>query len=257
MHVRYTVAALLLLAAVVARAADHRIKPLLVSTQENFTFAVCGDNREGDATYLQILAAVSNSHAAFLINTGDLVPHGSEENWNHFDELMKNCTVPFFPVAGNHDLGEGGMKRFKRLTPTHSVHYSIDYGLIHFTMINDATDMDESELLWMEKDLKETDKPVKVVVHHMPAWSPDGDPHGMQHLREPFLKMLDKYHVNFDLCGHDHGFRTGRRNQTTVVVTGGAGARLYHAENEGGFHHYVEFTVKGTNVTFKPIPIKQ
>jgi len=64
-----------------------------------------------------------------------------------------------------------------------------------------------------------------------------------------------KHGVRYDLCGHDHGYRTGITNGTTLVVTGGAGARLYHPLKDGGFNHYVAFTVVGTNVTFKPVPI--
>ncbi len=229
--------------------------PLMVSTQLNFTFFVCGDSRGGDGVYTQILAAANDLHAAFLIHTGDMVPVGADVDWDHFEQLMRLCKVSFFPVAGNHDVGTDGEKRFLRWTPAHKPHYSFDYGQLHFAMVNDSLDMSSSELAWLDADLKASTRPVKIVTHHMPAWNPDGAVYGMGDNREAFLEVLRAQGVRFDFCGHDHGYRSGTTNGTTLVVSGGGGAPLYHAEKDGGFHHYVEVNVAGTNVTFRPVRV--
>ncbi len=235
--------------------AETLTQPLLVSTQADFTFFLCGDNRGGDTIYTQILVQASARHAAFLINTGDLVPDDTGEDWNHFGQMMRLCKVPFFPVAGNHDCRGGDLNHFVFWTPKHAEHYSFDYGQLHFTMANDSEDMHSDELAWIAADLKATTKPVKVVVHHHPAWNPSGRVYGMSENREPFLAVLKRYGVRYDFCGHDHGYRTGSTNGTTLIITGGAGAPLYYPTEEGGFNHYVAVTVQGTNVTFRPVPI--
>lgn len=134
-------------------------------------------------------------------------------------------------------------------------HYSFDYGQLHFAMVNDSLDMSSPELAWLDADLTTSTRPVKIVTHHLPAWNPDGDVYGMGDNREAFLEVLRAHGVRYDFCGHDHGYRSGTTNGTTLVVSGGGGAPLYHTEKGGGFHHYVEITVAGTNVTFKPVRV--
>ncbi len=236
-------------------AAETPTPPRLVSTQDDFVFFLCGDNRGGDNVYTQILTHASARHAAFLLNTGDMVPEDSAENWKHFEQIMRLCTVPFFPVAGNHDCRGGSLENFVRWTPSHAEHYSFDYGQLHFTMANDSIDMTAGELAWIDADLKASAKPIKIVVHHHPAWNPSGRVYGMTENRQEFLDALKKHGVRYDFCGHDHGYRSGITNGCTLIITGGAGAPLYHPTEEGGFNHYVEFTVKGTNVTFKVVQI--
>jgi 3',5'-cyclic AMP phosphodiesterase CpdA len=221
----------------------------------DFAFAVCGDSQGGDDVYRLILAGAS-SNAAFLIHTGDMVPYDSGACWTNFANLMAGFPLPFFPVAGNHDGGADGLADFKRWTPTHREHYSFDRGELHFAMANDSHGgMSDTELAWLDSDLDATKKPVKIVVHHLPAWSPDEPLYGMWTGREAFLLLLKKHGVRYDLCGHDHGYRAATRDGTTLVVSAGGGAPLYHPPDKGGFHHYVLFSVRGTNTTFEPVKV--
>lgn len=199
---------------------------------------------------------VTADKAAFLINTGDMVSNGSRENWDYFEEQMAGFPIPFFPVAGNHDGDGTNLTGFTRWTPGHLLHYSFDWGQLHFTMANDSFGaMTGAELAWLDADLRATKKPVKIVAHHMPAWNPAGPVYGLWDGNEAFLAVLKKHGVRYDLCGHDHGYRTAERDGTALVITAGGGASLYHPPEEGGFYHYVRFTVRGTNVTFEPVPV--
>lgn len=222
----------------------------------HFVFAVCGDTRDGDDTFRRIISAATADRAAFVIHTGDIVSTGSDSNWARFAELMKGFPFPFFPVAGNHDHGARGLDGFIHWTPGNKEHYSFDWGNVHFTMANDSAGaMTRSELAWIDNDLAATKKPVKIVVHHMPAWNPEGPVYGMSDGNDAFLALLKKHRVLFDLCGHDHVYRKGERDGTTLIVAGGGGAPLYHASDKGGFHHYVRFTVTGANVVFQPVMV--
>ena len=231
--------------------------PIPGSQQTDFTFVVCGDNRNGDATYKRLLEMVVADKVAFLINTGDLVSRGYDAYWKNFAQLMAGFPIPFFPVAGNHDLYDGALKGFVKWTPNGQPRYSFDWGQLHFTIANDSLgEMDDEELAWIDADLSATKQPVKLVAHHHPAWDPDGSDHIMDGGNEAYLALLKKHGVRYDLCGHDHRYRTGERDGTTLIITGGAGAPLYYPPEEGGFHHYVRFTVQGTDVRFDVVKIE-
>lgn len=232
--------------------------PIPGSQHTNFTFAVCGDNRDGDAMYKRLLEMVVADRAAFLVNTGDLVPRGYDFYWENFAGLMEGFPIPFFPVAGNHDLHDGALEGFVKWTPNGQPHYSFDWGQLHFTVANDSLGgMSESELAWIDADLSATKQPVKLVAHHHPAWDPDGGDHIMQGGNAAYLALLKKHGVRYDLCGHDHRYRTAERDGTTLITTGGAGAPLYYPPEQGGFHHYVRFTVRGTDVRFEAVKVEQ
>ncbi|HEY45037.1 MAG TPA: hypothetical protein G4O11_13745, partial [Anaerolineae bacterium] len=83
--------------------------PIPLGSREvtDFMFAVCGDSRGGDEIYLKILQQVGEDGAVFLVNTGDLVNYGRADEFQHFADLMSDFTIPFFPVAGNHDSPDG------------------------------------------------------------------------------------------------------------------------------------------------------
>ena len=124
-------------------------------------------------------------------------------------------------------------------------------------MANDCLgEMDEKELAWIDADLSATKQPVKIVVHHHPAWDPDGSEHIMWSGNDAFLALLKKHGVRYDLCGHDHRYRAGERDGTTLIITGGAGAPLYYTSEEGGFNHYVRFTVRGTDLRFEVVKVQ-
>jgi 3',5'-cyclic AMP phosphodiesterase CpdA len=231
--------------------------PIPGNQQTDFTFVACGDNRDGDATYKRLLEMVVADGAAFLVNTGDLVPRGYDFYWENFAELMEGFPIPFFPVPGNHDLHDGALEGFVKWTPNGQPHYSFDWGQLHFTVANDSLgEMSASELAWIDADLSATKQPVKIVAHHHPAWDPDGGDHIMWGGNEAYLALLKKHGVRYDLCGHDHRYRTAERDGTVLITTGGAGAPLYYPPEQGGFHHYVRFTVRGTDVRFEAVKVE-
>lgn len=71
-----------------------------LGSNPDFTFAVCGDSRDGDRIFSQILRQVESDQMAFLVHTGDLVNYGSESAFMAFAPLIAALKVPFKPVPG-------------------------------------------------------------------------------------------------------------------------------------------------------------
>jgi len=242
--------------------------PTPFPTPATFTFAVCGDNRNGDDIYSQLLSLVMADQAvppapggtgsAFLINTGDLVPYGLASYYENFRQLMAPFQKPFYPAPGNHDLYAGSLDNFLKYSGAPAVHYTFDYGSVHFTIVNSALgELNAPELAWLEADLAATRQPVKMVFLHCPPFDPHGGSHILTRGAEELMALAVKYQVRYVIAGHIHGYAREVRDGVTYMITGGAGAPLYYPPDDGGFYHYVRLTVNGTQVAEEVVKIAQ
>lgn len=232
--------------ATATRLAREQATPIAISDETSFTFAVCGDNRGGDAVYRRILDMVVRDGCAFLINTGDLVSRGYDYQFKAFRDLMKDFPLPFFPVPGNHDSPNGLLTEYLEYSGAPAVHYSFDYGEVHFAVANTTLgEIGSSELAWLDGDLAATDKPVKIVCLHYPPFDPAGTTHIMRSGNEDFMALMTERGVKYVFAGHIHSYDMEERAGVTYIITGGAGAPLYPEENREAFYHYIRVTVRG------------
>jgi len=212
----------------------------------DFTFAVCGDNRRGERAYREVLALVQQDGSAFLINTGDLVNSGRKRQFVRFAELMRDFSLPFYPVPGNHDNADGLLTAYLRYSGAPAANYSFDYGLAHFALVDSSLgDLAPKTMAWLSQDLEATRQPLKFVVLHHPPFDPAGTGHIMHRGNVQFMQLMAAQEVDWVLAGHIHSFDEQIRDGVHYVITGGAGAPLYEASQRPAFYHYVRITVRG------------
>lgn len=238
---------------------------LLLSTPlaaESIRFAVMGDSRGSGANTIdapvfskivsQVLAI--DPPVEFVVVTGDLVRGGSKNGtlaeqfaeWNAlvkpwYDSDMLGAKV--YPVPGNHDepspwtypgvwqaafpnLPDNGPEGSKKLD------YSFEFGPVHCTVVNTSAPTllgkHSVDTDWLADDLANTDKPIKLVFGHEPAY-PAG-PHLHSSLdakpakRDAFWKVLVDNHVRAYFCGHEHLYDHWIKDNVHQIITGGAGA---------------------------------
>lgn len=239
--------------------ADQLSTPIPLGGKEvsDFSFAVCGDNRGGDEIYREALRLIQEDGVAFLANTGDLVNYGNAVQFQHFAELMNGFSLPFFPVAGNHDAAGGLLDEYLVYSGAPAVHYSFDYGLGHFVMVDSHHGvLQNQELDWLEADLAASDQPLKFVFLHHPPFDPDGTDYILLAGNLQFMTLMEKYNVSHVFCGHIHAYVEGIRNGVQYIITGGCGAILYPAEHPSAFYHYIRVTINGTNVSTEVVKIE-
>ena len=217
------------------------------SVRTDFSFAVLGDNRDGDETYASLLDLVSRDTVDFLVNTGDLVPGGTVDQFKGFQKLMAGFSKPFYPVPGNHDVAnDGTLSNYLQFSGAPAGHYSFDYGQVHFSMVNSALgDLNAAELGWLEADLAGTGLPVRIIVLHHPPFDPVGGSHILGKGAGELMALSAKYKVRYVLAGHIHEYAREVRDGVIYLVAGGGGAPLYPPPEQGGFYHYVRITVRG------------
>jgi predicted phosphodiesterase len=210
-----------------------------------FSFAVLGDSGDGGKNQLAVAALLERLKPDLILHTGDVVyPSGEERHYDRrffvpYRRVIKE--VPVFPTLGNHDLEKGGAAYFNNFhLPRNNPHdtkryYSFDWGNAHFVALNselyheDGVGGPEEQKAWLERDLKETDRPWKFVFVHRSIYSSSN--HGSDEtIREDLEPVLVRHGVDMVFSGHDHNYeRTVPIGGVTYVVSGGGGKRLYRA----------------------------
>jgi len=75
------------------------------SIEQPFRFAVIGDSRDGEKVYIQLMQRILERKPHFIIHLGDMISEPHLKEWQAFFAISKPVDAPFFPVAGNHDVG--------------------------------------------------------------------------------------------------------------------------------------------------------
>ncbi len=222
----------------------------------DLVFAVAGDSRHNPGVYRRLLAAVAGSGAEFLINTGDLVDEGSDEQWQVFKETMADFSLPFYPVPGNHDGLGGALDGYLAHSGAPAAHYAFDRGPARFVLADSHHGgINAAELAWMRQELESTTQPVKIVVMHHPPFDPDGTDHIMAWGNDDVMALLAEMQVDAVFVGHIHAYVHGERDGVPYYITGGGGAPLYGGDHPQAFHHYLKVTIRGEQVIVDVVAI--
>jgi hypothetical protein len=206
-------------------------------------FAVYGDMREGHKVHGRILASILREQPDFVLVTGDLVERGTDDgDWQRFFSVAGAllARIPYYPVVGNHDLGQSGEER-RRLSeifalwpgpadrPPGENWYSFDVADLHFIMLDSQAYERSEQLAWLRKDLAaargKKPRAIFVVTHDGPySRGPHG---GNAFCAEHYVPLLLEAKVAFLFAGHDHIYQRGEIGGLRYLVSGGGGAPLY------------------------------
>ena len=184
---------------------------------------------------------------SFVIVCGDLI--NETNNLSQITEYKRiagkiDRSIPFYQVAGNHDLGNAP-------SPQSLAHYRKEFGrdyysftsgnlfgiVLNSSLFKDPTlvkDEAAKQEQWLERTLKEAKKKKFtniVVFQHIPffltdATEKDGYFNIPKELRMEYLDLLDKYGVRHVFAGHLHKNSTGNYKGIEMVTTGPVGKPL-------------------------------
>jgi acid phosphatase type 7 len=213
------------------------------ATEPLFRFAAYGDTRDGHDVHRKIVEDVLSFHPALVLQTGDLVHHGSAaEEWQTFDEITgaMRRQVPYYPARGNHDVSPEGYYEQRVTQPVLSgnkLYYSFEKGGLHFVAIDTQQPLGpESEQgRWLAADLAQAQTAGRFIVPFFHKAIFSIGPHAAEPdvlALKPILHPLFQRHgVRLAFEGHDHVYYRTVRDGITYVVTGGGGAPLYDGQH--------------------------
>ncbi|MBM4339892.1 MAG: hypothetical protein FJ110_10135 [Deltaproteobacteria bacterium] len=220
-------------------------------------FAVIGDSRDGEKVYPQLLARILERKPDFIIHLGDMVNRPTEKEWQQFFHLSRPITVPFFPVAGNHDVGitPRGEEMYNKqfVLPEGKAYYSFHVGQGFFIILdseNGKGRISDDQRHWLKEIMESSDFTFKLAFLHRPLFLPadsfkrgstmDKYPSDRDQLHQFFVKAK----VNAVFAGDDHRYDRREKDGIVYIISGGGGAPLHPFKERGGYFHYVWVSIQ-------------
>ena len=211
---------------------------------EGFTFVVLGDTRSNMPVARNVLTRAASEAPAFILSTGDIVRHGTVDEYltHHLPLVEATAPVPHVPAPGNHEDGPNrNFAAFKALYGADR--FSFDYGGCRFVGVNtgDRLRLGWSDLRYLKAEL---DKPGArhkfVVIHIPPDYLASAGGRGFGWTARRFLALMRRMQVTHVFAGHIHGYATEAAGGIPHTITGGGGASLAKTLGpEGNVRNYV------------------
>lgn len=230
----------------------------LNNEQRNFQFAIVTDRTGGHRpeVFAQAVTKLNLLQPEFVVSVGDLIEGGTEDpgrwalEWSEFQRMVTSLDMPFFYLAGNHDISNMPMfqdwnRKFGRS------YYNFRYHDVLFLCLNSedpprkgSFHFSEEQRRWAEQVLNNNkDARWTIVLLHKPTWTyteADLEESGWAAIENA---LGDRPYTVFS--GHKHSYakfvRKGR--DYYMLATTGGGSNL-SGKADGKFDHVVWVTMK-------------
>ena len=184
-------------------------KPLPAGDTLRFIFT--GDSQRFYEEAADLVTAVNKEPGiSFVLVAGDISDFSLAREMQWVDEKLRDLTVPYLTVVGNHDLNGNGRPTYQHIYGP--LDYSFVYGDTKFILV-DTNSREYNfngsipNISWLDKELANTEGARRqIVAMHVPPDNSDFDPA----LVQPFTQSLSKTpNLVCAMNGHNHSFRIG------------------------------------------------
>lgn len=195
-------------------------------------FAAIGDNGTGEAPEYEVARQMDEWHRLFpfdmVIMLGDNM-YGSQRASDFVQKFERpykpllDAGVKFYASLGNHDRTSNDS--YAPFNMGGQRYYTYARGNVRFFVL-DTNVLDDAQLAWLERALKDAKEPWKIAYFHHPLYS-DGGRHGSEvELRVKLEPIFIKYAVNVVYSGHDHVYERLKPQRGIHYFVSGAGGEL-------------------------------
>jgi hypothetical protein len=174
------------------------------------------------------------------------------------DGLGATVFHPFAPVLdsgaellailGNHDVKGDRVYEMERALGMPGRWWSRAVGDLLIVGLDSNRPDDPEQRAWLQRTLRDSDAPWKVVALHHPPYSA-GYQGSDTAVRKAFVPLFERYGVALVLSGHEHDYqRSERLHGVTYVISGAASGTRRTGEADFtavsfSWHHFVELDV--------------
>lgn len=203
---------------------------------ERFSFLVYGDSQTCAIRHRLVASemALDPFDPSFVLHAGDLVVSPISSHWADFFWAIEplSSSTPLLPTLGNHEKNDESYYKAFALPEGDGNYgkqwYSFSYGRTKFIVLDSNSNLMGlsnfiAERNWLEKQLKENDRPVTVVMFHHPIYSSVYSTGADTGLASSWGALFEKYGVDLVFSGHVHSYERIEKNGITYIVTGGGG----------------------------------
>lgn len=194
------------------------------SNSGRLEFLYMGDAQTGLEGWGRRLHTAFRRHPGleFVMLAGDLVDRGNERtNWDHFflrsEEIFER--MPVMPCAGNHEYLEMGPRLYQSffaLPPNGpagvapGLVYHFEVGSVFIAALDSTLAVSDArearrQAGWLDDALSHTRAEWKLVMFHHPVY-PSHPWRDTPTLRDHWVPVFDRHHVDLVLQGHDHAY---------------------------------------------------
>ena len=176
--------------------------------RDTFKFILIGDTQRFYEEVEDFVRAANGvPDVAFVLLAGDISDFGLSKEFRWIHERLKNLTVPYVAVIGNHDMLANGSLVYKEMYGPED--FSFTYGATKFVCLNTnsnerGNDGTIPDLPWLTKELSELSEHRNAfVVSHMAPFHGGFD----RNLEQDYVSLMASNHkVRLSLHGHQHSW---------------------------------------------------
>jgi serine/threonine-protein phosphatase CPPED1 len=134
-------------------------------------------------------------------------------------------------------------------------YYAFQLNRNYFIAVDDNNQkvLNEAQWRWLEQELQKAQSyQTRLLFLHIPLFDPQPVPNHPAALppkiADRMANLFKKYKVTYIFTAHKHGYFAGLWDGIPFTLTAGAGAKLYGANPENFFYHYLKVSVTGGQV---------
>ena len=197
-------------------------------------FGVLGDFGTGEPQQYEMAAQIARVHQQFKFNLMLLVGdnlYGSERPQDYQQKFeipykpLLDAGVQFRAALGNHDSRE--QRKYPKFNMNNEYYYSFKAPSesVRFIAL-ESTYPTLKQIVWLEKQLKESNEDWKIVYFHHSLYCSAGRHGSDVQLRDKLEPLFVAYNVSVVFTGHDHVYERTKAQKDIVYFVAGSGGKV-------------------------------